>query len=135
MRISDWSSDVCSSDLRVASLLRAKGSTDRDGVRGSVRRSLGWSAQALSLTESANAPWDRSILREPIRRRPVARQQYCPIRVGSCRNGTYREHEGKRDCDGPCRCPLIVRLLMARAASGGSKGPRRCIAERAQSRP
>src|SRR3546814_2204912 len=70
-----------------------------------------------------------------LRRRPVARQQYCPIRVGSCRNGTYREHEGKRDCDGPCRCPLIVRLLMARAASGGSKGPRRCIAERAQSRP
>src|SRR3546814_9637119 len=38
---------------RVASLLTAKGSTDRDGVRGSVRRSRGWSAQALSLTESA----------------------------------------------------------------------------------
>src|SRR3546814_17161731 len=54
---------------RVASLLTAKGSTDRDGVRGSVRRSRGWSAQALSLTGSANAPWDRSILREPIRRR------------------------------------------------------------------
>src|SRR3546814_10244680 len=67
---------------RVASLLTAKGSTDRDGVRGSVRRSRVWSAQALSLTESANAPWDRSILREHIRRRPVARQQYCPIRVG-----------------------------------------------------
>src|SRR3546814_16037402 len=53
---------------RVASLLKAKGSTDRDGFRGRVRRSRGWSAQALSLPEYAHSPWVRYILRKHTRR-------------------------------------------------------------------
>src|SRR3546814_6935854 len=51
---------------RFASLHTAKGSTNRDGVRGSVRRSRGWSAQDRSLTETENTHWNWSIRRAHI---------------------------------------------------------------------
>src|SRR3546814_16332789 len=62
---------------RVASLPTAKVSTDRGGVRGSARRSQALSAQALSLNASANAPWERLLIRTPLRRRLADGAPHC----------------------------------------------------------
>src|SRR3546814_2308979 len=51
MRISDWSSDVCSSDLRIDRLLAAAADSGRDAD---------WQARLLMLLPHDPAIWDRA---------------------------------------------------------------------------
>src|SRR3546814_6199586 len=57
MRISDWSSDVCSSDLEIAAIAATARKAGTEGERRRLKSQLLGAGQALGLLQQAPADW------------------------------------------------------------------------------